>query len=151
MEPSSVSFQVKACLEARPVAIDLVSTLVAHCPTADRPFCHALVTAFGEAFNNIVIHSYRDRSDGVLDVEVLLSQNAVTMRLKDDGLPVDLTKIDPPDLDSLPERGMGVFMMHTLCDEVAYQRGAPNVLSLTKRTVTAPTEGDSRDELHSHG
>lgn len=151
-ESSSVSFQLEARLEQRPLAIDLVSTLVAHCPTSDRTFRHELVTAFGEAFNNIVIHSYKDREDGILDVEVVLEREAVTIKLKDSGHSVDLTKIDPPDLDSLPERGMGVFMMHTLCDEVVYQCGAPNVLSLTKRTtLTAPKEGDSRDELHSHG
>jgi anti-sigma regulatory factor (Ser/Thr protein kinase) len=46
--------------------------------------------------------------------------------------------VSPPDLDSMPQGGLGVFMIYALVDEVAYRCGAVNVLSLTKRTSTAP-------------
>lgn len=146
-----VSLRLEASLEQRPLAIDLVSTLSSHVRTADRNFRHEMVTAFGEAFNNIVIHGYRDRSDGVLDIEAELSEEHMTLRLMDTGHAVDFGGLRPPDLDSMPERGMGVFMIHALVDEVLYRGGAPNVLSLTKRTSSTINEGETRDELRPHG
>ena len=147
-----MSFRLKASLDHRPLAIDLISTLVAHVGDADRMFRHEMITAFGEAFNNIVIHGYRDQSDGMLDVEAELKPNEMTLRLIDMGHAVDFGGLNPPDLDSMPERGMGVFMIHALMDEVVYRGGAPNILSLTKRTnSSAPSEDETRDELHPHG
>lgn len=129
------AFRLSASLEHRPLAISLVSTLIDHVETADRTFRHAMITAFGEAFNNIVIHGYRDRSDGILDVEAELSPDRMTLRLIDNGHAVDFGGLHPPELDTMPERGMGVFLINALVDEVVYQAGAPNVLSLTKRTT----------------
>lgn len=146
-----MAFRIRASLEHRPLAIDIVSTLVSHIPKADRMFRHEIVTAFGEAFNNIVIHAYRDRSDGMLDVEADLGPDGMTLRLIDTGRAIDLGGVTPPDLDTMPERGMGVYMIYALVDEVSYQGGTPNVLSLTKRTHS-PTPNESlRDELHPHG
>ncbi len=147
-----VTFRLPAVLETRALAIDLVSALASNVPTADRDFRHEIVTAFGEAFNNIVIHGYRDREPGMLEVEAELCAGSLTLRLMDHGKAVDFGGLHPPDLDSMPERGMGVFMIHALVDEVVYQGGEPNVLSLTKRTASAITsEGQNRDELHPHG
>ncbi|MBX3206864.1 MAG: ATP-binding protein [Labilithrix sp.] len=147
-----MTFRLPAKLVHRPLAIDLVSTLVGHVATADRTFRHEIVTAFGEAFNNIVIHGYRDRTDGMLDVEADLSADAMTLRLIDTGAAVDFDELDPPDLGSMPERGMGVYMIHALVDDVSYCGGQPNVLSLTKRTHSAtPHEGQALDELLPHG
>jgi len=137
-----MAFRIRAALEHRHLAIDLVSTLVAHVPDADSSFRHELITAFGEAFNNIVIHGYRDRDDGILDVEAELAPDHITLHLKDEGQEVDFAGLRPPDLQSMPEGGLGVFMIHALVDEVVYRGGKPNVLSLTKRTaVASPNDG----------
>lgn len=148
----TVSFRVPARLQSRPLAIDLVSTLIRHVLSADRVFHHEMITAFGEAFNNIVIHGYRDRNDGMLEVEAELQPDEMTLRLSDTGQAFDFEALDPPDLSSMPEGGMGVFMIHALIDEVVYRQGSPNVLSLRKRTTTRATtsEAESRDELHPH-
>ena len=41
-----------------------------------------------------------------------------------------------PDLDALPESGMGIYIIKSFMDEVTYRSsdrpGAPNVLSMTK-------------------
>jgi serine/threonine-protein kinase RsbW len=147
-----IAFRLAASLDHRPLAIDLVSTLVSHVKDADRTFRHEMVTAFGEAFNNIVIHGYKGRTDGMLDVEAELGTDTMTLRLLDTGRAVDFGGLTPPDLESMPEHGMGVFMIHALVDEVVYQGGEPNVLSLTKRTCRSKTaEGQTRDELHPNG
>jgi len=132
-----VTFRLRASLAHRSLAIDLVSTLVEHVSTADRSFRNAITTAFGEAFNNIVIHAYKDRTDGMLDVEAELGSDHMTLKLMDDGVQADLSNVDEPNLENLPEGGLGIFMIRALVDEVVYNSGSPNVLSLTKRTTPA--------------
>lgn len=136
----SVRFRLQARLEYRPLAIDLVSTLISHVSAADAAFRNEMITAFGEAFNNVVAHGYPDRGDGMLAVEAEMSADKMTLRLSDDGAQVDFASVPMPDLDSLPERGMGIYMIHAMVDEVAYEAGKPNVLSLTKR-VPLPHAG----------
>jgi len=135
--PESVrctSFRLPVRLSHRSLAIDLVSTLIDHLKSADRAFRNAMTTAFGEAFNNVVLHSYRGRSDGMLDVEAEVGAGHITLRLIDNGLQADLSDVPVPQLENLPEGGLGIFMIHSLVDEVDYRSGSPNVLTLTKRT-----------------
>jgi serine/threonine-protein kinase RsbW len=134
------AFKIEASLDRRPLAIDLISTLIDHF-AEDRNFRHELVTAFGEAFNNIVIHAYHGDPGGTLEVEVAVGTHEMTLTLKDMGRAFDFGSVTPPDLDSLHESGMGVYMIHALVDEVVYRGGAPNVLSLTKRTETRFVRG----------
>jgi serine/threonine-protein kinase RsbW len=146
-----MTFRLVASLEHRPLAIDLVSVLAGHVESADQTFRHEIVTAFGEAFNNIVIHGYRGKNDGLLEVEAELRPDRLILRLMDKGRAVDFEGVDPPDLDSMPEHGMGVFMIHALVDEVVYQGGEPNVLSLTKHTSRRKNPTAEGHELRTHG
>jgi anti-sigma regulatory factor (Ser/Thr protein kinase) len=134
-----VTFRLQACIEHRHLALNLLSAVIQHAAEADRQFRDEMITAFGEAFNNIVIHGYSGRSDGMVDVEVDLGPEQITVRLIDTGIEVDFSRVQPPDLDSMPESGMGIYLIHALVDKVEYQGGAVNVLSLTKRTSCEPT------------
>jgi serine/threonine-protein kinase RsbW len=128
-----VALRLRAVLEYRSVAVDLVSTLIAHVEDADRAFANEMITAFGEAFNNVVAHAYRERADGWLDIEAEMSRNTMTLRLSDDGRQIDFADVRVPDLDTMPEGGMGMYMIHAMVDEVTYRAGSRNVLTLTKR------------------
>jgi serine/threonine-protein kinase RsbW len=135
-----VALRFPALLGYRPIAIGLVSALleqVEHVECSNQDFRHELLTAFGEAFNNIAIHGYKGRSDGMLEVEAVIMPDSFTLRLLDTGKEVDFGEVEPPDLESMPESGMGVFLIHALVDEVDYRAGPPNVLSLTKRTSSS--------------
>jgi len=139
-----VALRFRAALAYRPVAIALVSALIEQVEGADRDFRNEMVTAFGEAFNNIVIHGYRARPDGMLDVEAEMTPDRMTLRLIDTGQSVNFNDVEPPDLDSMPVSGMGVFMIHSLVDDVQYRAGPPNVLTLTKRTTSATSTEEAR-------
>ena len=128
-----VAFRIKASLDHRALAVALVSALAEDADPGDDDFRIAVTTAFGEAFNNVVLHSYRDRRDGVLDVEAELACDRLTLNLMDTGIAADFDGVEPPDLDAMPEGGLGVYMMHALVDEITYRGGSPNVLSMTKR------------------
>ena len=107
------------------------------------------VSAFGEAFNNIAIHGYADRTPGSIDLEISWNTEAIVIQMTDTGLSFDPATIEPPELDELPEGGMGLFIMRSFMDEVDYQAGPPNVLRLIKRRG-AEDEDRPRDETPPH-
>jgi len=132
-----VAFRVPATLEQRPLALDLVGAFVEHARASDASFRDAAITAFSEAFNSVVARAYHGRGDGMVDVELELGTDQMTIRLSDDGLVVDFTRPPQPALDDMPNVGFGIFLIHASVDEVAYESGATNVLTLTKRLHAA--------------
>jgi len=127
-------------------------------PIRNTQWDNEVVSAFGEAFNNTAIHSYRgSTSPGDVEIEVDASVAAITIRLIDYGKSFALDDVPLPDLDALPESGLGLYIIRSFMDEVKYVAGSPNVLSMTKyldparRQVRQPSDrlqdsggGDSR-------
>lgn len=101
----------------------------------DKALVDQLVSAVGEAFNNIALHAYAERS-GNVELEIHADERALTIRMSDTGRSFDPDLVPEPDLASLPERSMGLYIIRSFMDEVGYVRGAPpdqpNVLTLKK-------------------
>lgn len=94
----------------------------------------SVISAVGEAFNNIAVHGYRDEAPGPVEIEVALDRRGrLAVEMRDYGRSFDFVNARPPDLDALPESGMGIFIMNKVMDEVVYRPGRPNVLKLVKR------------------
>jgi len=91
-----------------------------------------VVTAVSEAFNNIVLHAYAGREDGIIEMNIRTGRNHISVELRDFGDSFDPNEIPEPDLDRLPESGLGMFIIKELMD-VSYRPGRPNVLTLSKR------------------
>jgi serine/threonine-protein kinase RsbW len=96
-----------------------------------------VVTAVSEAFNNIVLHAYAGRDDGIIEMNIRTRRNYISVELRDFGDSFDPDRIPEPDLDRLPESGLGMFIIKELM-EVSYRPGRPNVLTLSKRLNDAP-------------
>jgi len=98
-----------------------------------------VVSAVGEAFNNVAIHAYRDVSPGPVELEIEVSADGITLQMSDSGRAFEpaLEVQRQPDLASLPESHMGLFIMRSCMDKVTYRPGrspaVPNLLTLTKR------------------
>lgn len=101
---------------------------------AQAEFDSHVISAAGEAFNNICIHGYRER-EGDIDAEIDPRPDGIVIRLVDTGATFNPLDHPPPSLESLHESGMGLFIMKSFM-EVAYEGGPPNVLRLTKRRQT---------------
>ncbi|HEU4533898.1 MAG TPA: ATP-binding protein [Polyangiaceae bacterium] len=97
-----------------------------------KDFADQVVSACGEALNNIFIHGYRDLPPGEVVVEIEFEPKRLVLRILDDGRSFDPTLIPPPDLDGLPESGMGLFIIRSFMDVVSYEPGRPNTLLLAK-------------------
>lgn len=100
-------------------------------------FDDKVVSAVGEAFNNVAIHAYRDLPAGSVDLEFELAESGITIRLSDHGRAFEPKQEKLPDLTALPENHMGLYIMRSFMDEVTYQpgsgSGAANVLTMSKR------------------
>ena len=110
--------------------------------TPGRPrsaFDDEVVSAFGEAFNNACKHAGH-KGSGELEIEIDLGSDSITIRISDYGTGFRMEDVPEPDFESLPESGMGLFIIRSFMDEVSYSAGVPNVLSMTKRIKVASEE-----------
>jgi serine/threonine-protein kinase RsbW len=134
-----IALKVPGVLCYRHLAIRVVSTACKVAGAAGSDFEAEAVSACGEAFNNIAIHGYRGRQAGLVSIEVVWSEEHLAITFVDDGEAYDPLSADPsggmpPDLDDLPEHGMGLYIIRTCMDGVDYRPGPPNVLRLVKLT-----------------
>jgi serine/threonine-protein kinase RsbW len=100
-------------------------------------FYNEVISAFSEALNNVILHAYGSKGGGELEIEIEPSDDRVTIRLMDYGKPFDPASVPDPDLDALPESGIGVFIMRSFMDDISYAGGTPNTLSMTKYSKPA--------------
>lgn len=101
----------------------------------NHEFDDQVVSAFGEAFNNVAIHGYRGKPVGDVEIDIEPRKDGIRIVMRDFGTSYELDRIPLPDLDAMPESGLGIYIMKSFVDEVTYQAGNPNVLSLTKRLM----------------
>jgi serine/threonine-protein kinase RsbW len=133
-----IRLSVPSKLEYRDLAIRMVASACKLVPHARDDFSHGVISAFSEALNNVVLHGYGSEQ-GEIGIEVELGHDHLTIRLTDYGRSFDPAAAPPPDLESLPESGLGVFIMRSFMDHVTYAAGVPNTLSMTKYLVTRET------------
>jgi serine/threonine-protein kinase RsbW len=94
---------------------------------------HRVISAFVEAFNNAVIHAYKGREPGPVEVEMVVLGDRLRVTISDRGTAFAPDKVPEPDLDALPEGGLGLFIIRNFMDHVSYAReGELNVLTMEK-------------------
>ena len=89
-----------------------------------------VLIVLGEMLNNTVEHAMRGRSDGWIDLTVRSFADRMEVLTRDDGraLPPALLEggRDLPAMgdtpDDMPEGGFGWFLIHTLVDDLTYER-----------------------------
>ena len=131
--PASLAYRQLACRAVSAVAGLCVGAFGGASPTVARRFTNELVSAVGEAFNNVVLHAYADSAQGTVDLELAWSSAQVVVELHDTGASFDFDAVRDPDLNALHEKGVGVYIIRSFVDRAEYRSGTPNVLVLTKR------------------
>ena len=132
-----VCLEVPAKIGCRNVVMRTVSAVckltVAASHARGSNFCMDLLSAVGEAYNNIVLHGYAGRTPGPIRMKIRNCSRSVSVEISDTGESFDPAQAPPPDLASLPESGIGIFLMRSMVDEISYVAGCPNLLTLVKR------------------
>ena len=99
-----------------------------------------VVIAIDEAITNIMMHSYRGREDGTIEISCACVDGEIQLSLRDNG-----ESFDMPPLDTLIERkrhnelvkgGYGLILMHKFMDDVIFSRDSArgnNVILMKKK------------------
>lgn len=85
-----------------------------------------LLLAVDEAVSNIIMHGFKSKPDGDIEVEVTQQPNALLIHIRDNAPLFDPTKDSNPHLEISPlERdapgGFGVYLLNHLVDKIAYR------------------------------
>ena len=102
-------------------------------------FQNQVVSAVSEAFNNLVLHAYGGKEGGRVEIVIRSTPDRIEIEIRDWGRGFDPKSVPIPALDSLPESGLGLFIIQSFM-EARYRRGRPNLLTLRKtlRSSDAP-------------
>jgi serine/threonine-protein kinase RsbW len=91
-----------------------------------------------EAVNNAITHAYR-REDGFrVETSITLHHDRISFEISDCGVAIKdfaprSLEFDPEVISSIPENGMGLFIIETIMDEVTYRsKDGKNTLSFCR-------------------
>jgi serine/threonine-protein kinase RsbW len=144
-----IRLQLRGILEYRDVALRAVSAackLVTPGPhgVAWNDFQIQVVSAVGEAFNNVVLHGYAGQTKGTIELRIQTHRGRIEVELRDWGESFDPGTVPSPELDDLPESGLGLYIMQSFMD-IAYRPGRPNILTMSKQLGAEPTEAQKAE------
>ena len=99
---------------------------------------YQIETAIDEACSNIIEHGYGGEGRGDIECSFEITEQKLTVTLKDHGQPFDLSCCTEPDLkaplNKRDNHGLGVYFIRKLMDEIHSQHDPieGNVLTLVK-------------------
>jgi len=91
-----------------------------------------------EAVNNAIKHAYNSEEGHALEVDIAYSSREIVLQISDTGKSMALClpgflDFDPEDLKTLPEHGLGFYIIGSIMDEVTYRSdGEKNTLMMRK-------------------
>jgi len=101
---------------------------------------YAVQLAVDEACANIIDHAYGGENKGEIDCTLIAAKEGLTIILRDRGRPYNPQNTPDPQfnvpLEKLKPRGVGVYLIRKVMDEVHYEYSPEggNVLTLFKRS-----------------
>ena len=79
----------------------------------------ALVLAVGELCANSIEHAYEGRGGQPIHVSVRGLEDRLVLEVEDFGRAFDAARYVEPDLDALPDHGLGIHLVHRIADSVS--------------------------------
>lgn len=94
-----------------------------------------VLVAVGEGCTNAIRHAYSSEPGHKIRVTVEEKGGELLFRIRDYGRKIDLSKVKTPELPPQSGGGLGIHLMKTMMDEMAYNTGhrRGNELILAKR------------------
>ena len=108
---------------------DVCYSLRAFCFTndIDKKISGEMELCLTEALNNVIKHAYKEDPTKEIEISFSKDDKKLSITIEDTGIPgKNFKKIelvfDPTDVLTLPEGGMGLFIINSLMDTVGYER-----------------------------
>lgn len=139
MTPREIRVSIGSSLAEVALVGQAVNRVAASCGLRDVERYHTELCVV-EAVTNIIEHGYRGEPGHEVFVTITVVPGRLELRIRDRGAPIpeplrppDLLDPDPRNLESLAERGRGLYLIHRLMDAVEYRVGEEgNELLLVK-------------------
>ncbi|HUM15938.1 MAG TPA: anti-sigma factor antagonist [Candidatus Nitrosotalea sp.] len=113
-----------------------------------RPTQAELLLAVGELCANSIEHAYEGRPGQPIHVSVRAYDDRIEIEIEDWGKAFDAARYVEPDLDTLPDHGMGIHLVRRIADSVSIdverERGTRWTL-IKYRPTPAPAVGPTDD------
>ena len=103
-----------------------------------KDVCDEIEICIVEALNNIIEHSYGKIDSHEIKIELIFEDFFLQIKITDQGksrknLERAKLNIDPLRIQTLPERGMGLFIIEKLMNKVSYEsQNGSNTFSMIK-------------------
>jgi serine/threonine-protein kinase RsbW len=104
----------------------------------DEAASYAVELSVDEASTNIIEHAYGGEGNGDIDISVGIIDQEFVVILHDHGSPFDPSKVPVPNhnvpLEELKPRGVGLFLIRKMMDEVQFEftPDKGNILTMKK-------------------
>lgn len=97
--------------------------------------CGKVLLAVGELCNNSIKHGYDGVKGQPIQISLTAGPEQLVIEVEDWGKPFDASRYQQPDLDAAPERGLGLFLVRSVVDQlmVDVERGSGTRWTLIKR------------------
>lgn len=135
--------QIELSMPARAEYIGVARLLISGVATRvgfDYDVIEDIKLAVAEACTNVIRHAYEGDPDGKLCIQSTIYPGRIVIKVIDHGKGFDIDgvmeKLGPlvreTGIEDLAEGGLGLFLIHTLMDEVEISGGQGVVLTMTK-------------------
>lgn len=128
-------------IELVQVAIEASLDLLA----LDEETSHRIGLAVREGVANAIKHGNRENPDKRVEVDCILAQSQVIVRIEDEGDGFDPTDLpDPLKAENLLKpSGRGIFFMNQFMDEIDYTFGSDGGTIVTMKKTIAPSSNEA--------
>jgi anti-sigma regulatory factor (Ser/Thr protein kinase) len=105
----------------------------------DEAEVYAVELAVDEATTNIIEHGYGQECPSRIDITCEIIKDGLKVVIYDDAEPFDPSSVPEPEvnvsLEDIKPRGLGIFLMRKMMDEVTYEANPElgNILTMIKR------------------
>jgi len=117
------------CIDSKLSDVALVGHAVrgvCACSPLDEDAYGEMEVCVVEAVNNAITHAYRKQDGFRVETSITLHHDRIAFEISDRGKAIEefsprTLEFDPEEIGSLPENGMGLFIIETIMDEVNYR------------------------------
>lgn len=131
-----ISSLLPARLDSCAVARKHIDHLASYLPFSEQQRMDIRLAA-GEAVANAIRHGCRESDWKHISVRCSSDGESLIIEVGDTGPGFNPDTVPPPDINALPERGMGIHFMRETMDEVTYDFTEGTTVRLVKRSTAA--------------
>ncbi len=146
---SAASDRVRCTVPSHPKYLPLVRSVVqegAALAGFDTDLTQRILLAVTEAVTNVIRHAYGGENDKTIELDVMTRDGELQLDLVDYGEFVDPKHIASRPLDEVRPGGIGVHLIKSTMDHVAYSRNAHGGTTLTMVKHAAAEKAASKKE-----